>query len=184
MSEPADAMLVPLSFIIDAYEGIGFAVVEERENPDMIVLRRNDAVVFFNSLDGWVDLSFVAQDAESCEVMDELFMYLAAKYGATPRRRGSHPLKQSKLIHYLHAEVLDFPDVISWGRELNEARQLLSSALVDMAELNLERGEPLPQANPAATDPDSDLEEPIYLLLQATTRVTMTRESGMVGALD
>ena len=72
-----------------------------------------------------------------------------------------------------HAEVLDFPGVISWGTNLNEARQLLSSALVDMAELNLERGEPLPQADPAATDPDSDLEEPIYLLLQATSRVTL-----------
>ena len=33
-------MLVPLSFIIGAYEGIGFAAVEERENPNMIVLRR------------------------------------------------------------------------------------------------------------------------------------------------
>ena len=73
----------------------------------------------------------------------------------------------------VHAEVLDFPGVISWGHDLNEARQLLSSALVDMAELNLERGEPLPQANAAVTDPDSDLEEPICLLLQATSRVTM-----------
>ena len=33
----------------------------------------------------------------------------------------------------VHAEVLDFPGVISWGPNLNEARQLLSSALVDMA---------------------------------------------------
>ena len=51
--------------------------------------------------------------------------------------------------------MLDFPGVVSWGLDLNEARQLLSSALADMAELNLERGEPLPQANAAATDPDS-----------------------------
>ena len=65
----------------------------------------------------------------------------------------------------VHAEVLDFPGVISWGPDLDEARQLLSSALVDMAELNLERGEPLPQANAAATDPDSDLGESIYLRL-------------------
>ncbi len=77
----------------------------------------------------------------------------------------------------VHAEVLDFPGVISWGPDLNEARQLLSSALVDMAELNLERGEPLPQANAAATDPDSDLEEPIYLLLQATSRVTVVAQN-------
>ena len=77
----------------------------------------------------------------------------------------------------VHAEVLDFPGVISWGPDLDEARQLLSSALVDMAELNLERDEPLPQANAAATDPDSDLEEPIYLLLGATSRVTMVAQN-------
>ena len=77
----------------------------------------------------------------------------------------------------VHAEILDFPGVISWGTNLNEARRLLSSALVDMAELNLERGEPLPQADPAATDPDSDLEEPIYLLLQATSRVTLVPQN-------
>ena len=35
--------------------------------------------------------------------------------------------------------MLDFPGVVSWGPDLNEARQLLSSALADMAELNLER---------------------------------------------
>ena len=63
----------------------------------------------------------------------------------------------------VHAEVLDFPGVISWGPDLDGARQLLSSALVDMAELNLERGEPLPQVNAEATDPDSDLEEPICM---------------------
>ena len=77
----------------------------------------------------------------------------------------------------VHAEVLDFPGVISWGPGLDEARRLLSSALVDMAELNLERGEPLPRTNPAATDPDSDLEEPIYLLLQATSRVTLVPQN-------
>jgi predicted RNase H-like HicB family nuclease len=79
----------------------------------------------------------------------------------------------------VHAEVLDFPGVISWGPDLNQTRQLLSSALVDMAELNLERREPLPQADPAATDPDSDLEEPIYLLLQATSRVTLVPQDAL-----
>ena len=77
----------------------------------------------------------------------------------------------------VHAEVLDFPGVISWGPDLNKARRLLSSAMVDMAELNLERGEPLPQADPAATDPESDLEEPIYLLLQATSRATLVPQN-------
>jgi predicted RNase H-like HicB family nuclease len=72
----------------------------------------------------------------------------------------------------VHAEVLDFPGAISSGRDIDEARRLLRSALTDMAEDTLQRGEPLPQPNPSATDAESDLEEPIHLLLQAATRVT------------
>ena len=71
----------------------------------------------------------------------------------------------------VHAEVLDFPGVISSGRDLDEARRLLRSALADMAETALNHGEPLPTPNPTATDPVSDLEEPIHLLLQAATYV-------------
>jgi predicted RNase H-like HicB family nuclease len=71
----------------------------------------------------------------------------------------------------VHAEVLDFPGAISAGRDIDEARRLLRSALADMAEISLQRGEPLPLPNPASTDPESDLEEPIYLLLQAATHV-------------
>lgn len=71
----------------------------------------------------------------------------------------------------VHAEVLDFPGAISCGRDLDEARRLLRSALADMAEEALHRGEALPQPNPSATDSESDLEEPIHLLLQAATRV-------------
>jgi predicted RNase H-like HicB family nuclease len=71
----------------------------------------------------------------------------------------------------VHAEVLDFPGAISCGRDLDEARRLLRSALTDMAEEALQRGEALPQPNPAATDPQSDLEEPIHLLLQAASHV-------------
>ena len=73
----------------------------------------------------------------------------------------------------VHAEVLDFPGAISWGKDLEEARRLLASALVDMAETNLLRGEPLPQPAPARTDPDADLEEPLHLLLKATSRVSL-----------
>jgi predicted RNase H-like HicB family nuclease len=64
----------------------------------------------------------------------------------------------------VHAEVLDFPGVISCGVDLEEARRLLASALVDMAETNLLHGEALPLPDPDATDPDADLEEPIHLL--------------------
>ncbi len=71
----------------------------------------------------------------------------------------------------VHAEVLDFPGTITSGATLEEARRLLASALVDMAETNLLRGEPLPQPDPSCTDPEADLEEPIHLLLTATSHV-------------
>jgi predicted RNase H-like HicB family nuclease len=76
----------------------------------------------------------------------------------------------------VHAEVLDFPGVISCGKDLEEAREYLRSALVDMAETSLAHGEPLPKPNPAATDPESDLEEPIHLLLTAASRVMEMRQ--------
>jgi predicted RNase H-like HicB family nuclease len=64
----------------------------------------------------------------------------------------------------VHAEVLDFPGAISFGADLEEARSMLASALVDMAETNVMHGEPLPTPDPTRTDPDAELEEPIYLL--------------------
>ena len=73
----------------------------------------------------------------------------------------------------VHAEVLDFPGVITWGADLPQTRRLLGSALVDMAEVCLEAGEPLPLPDPSRTDPEADLEEPIYLLMQAATRVDL-----------
>lgn len=60
----------------------------------------------------------------------------------------------------VHAEVLDFPGAISCGSDLDEARRMLRSALVDMTDECLIRGEPLPQPNHAVTDSESDLEEP------------------------
>ena len=77
----------------------------------------------------------------------------------------------------VHAEVLDFPGVISVGRDLDDARNMLASALVDMAETNLLADEPLPRPDPTRTDPESDLEEPIHLLLTATTKVAVTPRS-------
>jgi predicted RNase H-like HicB family nuclease len=73
----------------------------------------------------------------------------------------------------VHAEVLDFPGVITCDRDLEAARRMLASALMDMAETNLLRGEPLPIPDPAQTDPEADLEEPIHLLLTATSRVAV-----------
>jgi len=73
----------------------------------------------------------------------------------------------------VHGEVLDFPGVITYGPNLAETRRLLASALADMAETNLLHGESLPRPNPNSTDPDADLEEPIYLLLTAANQVTL-----------
>jgi predicted RNase H-like HicB family nuclease len=77
------------------------------------------------------------------------------------------------LDNAVHAQVLDFPGAITCGANLDEARRLLASALVDMAETNVLAGEPLPMPDPTRTDPDADLEEPIYLLLTASSRVTV-----------
>jgi predicted RNase H-like HicB family nuclease len=63
----------------------------------------------------------------------------------------------------VHAEVLDFPGAISFGTDIDHARRMLASALVDMAETHLLRGEPLPVPDPTCTDPEADLEEPIHL---------------------
>jgi predicted RNase H-like HicB family nuclease len=72
------------------------------------------------------------------------------------------------------AEVLDFPGTVSCGQTLDEARANLADALVDMAETNLLRGEPLPIPDPTRTDLTADLEEPIHLVLQAGQRLLVT----------
>ncbi len=77
----------------------------------------------------------------------------------------------------VHAEVLDFPGAITFGKDLDDARRMLASALVDMAETSLLSGRPLPRPDPAVTDPESDLEEPIHLLLTAATRVSVTPQA-------
>ncbi len=71
-------------------------------------------------------------------------------------------------------EVLDFPGTIAYGNSLDEVRCNLSSALRDMAETNLLKGEPLPIPDPTKTDADADLEEPIHLVLQVGQHVAMT----------
>lgn len=62
-----------------------------------------------------------------------------------------------------HAEVADFPGVITCAPTVDEARRLLRSALVDLAELTLDEGDPLPQSDETQSLPDADLEEPIRL---------------------
>ena len=77
----------------------------------------------------------------------------------------------------VHAEVLDFPGTITCGDTLQEARRLLASALVDMAETALIRGEPLPQPDPSCTDPEADVEEPIHLLLTAASHISVVPQT-------
>lgn len=76
----------------------------------------------------------------------------------------------------VHGEVLDFPGVITCGRDIDEARSLLASALVDMSETNLMMGEALPNPDPAVSDPEADLEEPIHLILNASSRINLVVE--------
>ena len=71
----------------------------------------------------------------------------------------------------VHAQVLDFPAAITCAADLAEARRLLAVALVDAAEAAVESGDPLPQPDPAATDPEMDIEEPIYLHLVGSSEV-------------
>ena len=50
---------------------------------------------------------------------------------------------------------------------------------MDLAEVALEKGESLPLPDPDLTDPESDLEEPIYLLLQAASRVAQIPQDAL-----
>jgi hypothetical protein len=45
-----------------------------------------------------------------------------------------------------------------------------------MAETHLMEGEPLPAPNPQAHNPEADIEEPIYLVLSATSRTATAPE--------
>jgi predicted RNase H-like HicB family nuclease len=83
------------------------------------------------------------------------------------------------LEHGVHAEVLDFPGAITSGETLPEARRLLASALADMAETAVLRGEPLPQPDSLSTDPEADLEEPIHLLLTAASHISVVPQTAI-----
>lgn len=76
----------------------------------------------------------------------------------------------------VHGEVLDFPGAITCGKDLAEARRLLAGALVDMAETSLLEGESLPVPNSLITDAESDLEEPIHLILNALSQIKVVPE--------
>ena len=79
----------------------------------------------------------------------------------------------------VHAQALDFPAAISWGRDLPEARRALASALVEVAESLLADCLPLPVPDPSADDPAMDIVEAIYLRLDASSQA----EPAPVGAV-
>jgi predicted RNase H-like HicB family nuclease len=80
-----------------------------------------------------------------------------------------------KLVEGVYlGEVLDFPGTVSFGHTLDEARRNLAGALYDMAETNLLRGEAMPLPDPNRSDPDADLEEPIYLAIQTGQHFSVT----------
>ena len=71
----------------------------------------------------------------------------------------------------VHAHLVDFPGAITCGVDIDEARRMLASALLDLAGLCLDRGESLPVPDPSLTDPEADIEEPLHLHLSASTAV-------------
>lgn len=72
----------------------------------------------------------------------------------------------------VHAQILDFPSAISCGADLEEARRMLGLALVDVAETLLGLGRAIPQPQPSVSDPEMDLEEPVFLHLVASSEVS------------
>lgn len=77
----------------------------------------------------------------------------------------------------VHAEVFDFPGVLTCGSDLGEARTMLADALAGMAEINLEMGEPLPKPDPSRVPSGFDVVEPIRLT------VTVSAEAAPAGTV-
>ncbi len=63
----------------------------------------------------------------------------------------------------VHAQVLDFPAVITCADDLDSERQLLVLALVDVAEAAMASGLALPIPNPQVHNANMDIEELIFL---------------------
>ena len=74
------------------------------------------------------------------------------------------PKEQGQMVV---AEALDFPDAVTQGFDLADARVMIASALEDLAQLLLEEGKPLPPPTEDALAPDADLIELIPLSVHA-----------------
>jgi predicted RNase H-like HicB family nuclease len=66
-------------------------------------------------------------------------------------------------------EMLDFPGVLSQGRNLKSARRMIKDALRTMAEWYIEDGKALPRPDPRAKDKTAEVVEPIRLRIRAET---------------
>ena len=71
----------------------------------------------------------------------------------------------------VHAQVLDFPAALTCSGDLAGARRLLAAALIDAAEAALFSRLTLPIPDSTISNPDMDIEEPIYLYLRASSGV-------------
>jgi predicted RNase H-like HicB family nuclease len=69
------------------------------------------------------------------------------------------------------AKVLDFPGVVTQGKNLSHARRMLRDALREMVLWNMEEGESLPLPKARATDRHADVLEPIRLTVRVQSGV-------------
>ncbi|HVJ85205.1 MAG TPA: hypothetical protein VM452_06145 [Caulifigura sp.] len=77
-----------------------------------------------------------------------------------------------KAAFYIHddgvsVQALDFPAVLSSGKDVDEARMMIRSALVEMVQYFIETGRVIPLPNAALNDPEADFVEPLALVLEA-----------------
>jgi hypothetical protein len=67
------------------------------------------------------------------------------------------------------AEALDFPGAVTQGFDLPDARLMIASALVDLAQTLLVEGKGLPLPSEDVHSPDADLIELVPLCVHAGT---------------
>jgi predicted RNase H-like HicB family nuclease len=67
-------------------------------------------------------------------------------------------------------QLLDFPAVISQGRTLNSARNMIRDALREMVEWCLEEGSSLPSPNPRLRDKKAEFVEPLRIEIRVKAR--------------
>jgi predicted RNase H-like HicB family nuclease len=64
---------------------------------------------------------------------------------------------------WIMARVLDYPGVVTQGKDLAHARHMLRDALREMALWAREEGKSLPRPDPTAADATAQVQEPIAI---------------------